>query len=192
MTFKLDSCIGPISAFLILAISGCAATPSAKVDFDADVNFANYQSFAWISKNPMKVSKVIEEPRESLEPGVMAAVRTHLESNGYSFVTDPTAADFLLSFTVGSRESINRDSYPSMSTDRGGRGGWVTDYYGGGETAAYAHGLLAIDFFDAKQQRPVWHGRYGKNLRESDREEMPRVIDEAVTSILADFPSKQR
>ena len=192
MIIKQDSCIGPIGVILILTICGCSTTPLVQVDFDDDAKFASYQSFAWISENPMKVSKVVAEPKGSLQPTVIQAIRTHLESDGYRFVTNRQEADFLLSFTVGSRESINRDSYPSMSTDPGGRWGWGTAYYSGGENAAYAQGMLAIDVFDAKQQRPVWHGRYGKNLRESDREEMPRVIDEAVAFILADFPSKQR
>jgi hypothetical protein len=190
MTTKPISCIGPIIVILILAISGCAATPPASVDFDTDVNFANFQSFTWLSENPMKVSSIAEEPRESLQPNVMQAIRNHLESSGYRFVTARQEADFLLSFTVGSRELINRDSYPSMSTDPGGRWGWGTALYSGGENSAYRQGMLAIDVFDAKAQRPVWHGRYGKNLRASDREEMPRVIDEAVASILADFPPK--
>lgn len=138
----------------------------------------------------MKVAKVVSAPKATLQPSVMAAIQTHLESSGYAFVNDITAADFLVSFTVGSREEIGRDAYPSMSTGPGGRWGWGTAYYGGDAGSSYTQGMLAIDVFDAKEQRPVWHGVTGKKITESDREKMQLVIDEAVASILAEFPPK--
>ena len=141
-------------AFLLMA---CATAPTGNSDFDPSHDFSKYQSFTWLSENPMKVGKTIVQPRETLEPSVMAAIRSSLESKGYQFTEDPGSADFLLSFSVGSREKMGPDAYPSMPPDQVGRGGWGTAYYGGATGAAYLQGVLAIDVFDAAEKRPVWH-----------------------------------
>jgi hypothetical protein len=177
-------------AIAALLLSACAATNETGVDFDSSKNFDNYQSFAWLSENPMKVAKVVSSPKTTLEPAIMAAIRAQLESAGYEYVSAAASADFLLSFTVGSREKIDRESYPSMSSGPVGRGGWATAYYGGGSDAAYTQGILAIDIFDATEQQPVWHGVHGENITGEDLADMGAAIDKAVASILADFPPK--
>ena len=134
----------------------------------------------------MKVVKVVSTPRATLQPTVMAAIRTHLETAGYKYVDDATAANFLLSFTVGSREKAGA-AYSSDSVGTSGRGGWATAYYGGAAGAAYAQGMLAIDVFDANDRQPVWHGVTGKTITEDNRDNMSSLIDGVVASILADF-----
>ena len=39
-----------------IVMMGCASTFKATHDYDADHDFSSYQTSAWISKNPMKVS----------------------------------------------------------------------------------------------------------------------------------------
>jgi hypothetical protein len=188
MTTNAKRCIGFFVVIGQLSLAGCAATTPSNTDFDSDINFSEYQSFAWLSENPMKVAKVAVAPRATLEPSVMMAIRSQLEASGFVFSADSATADFLLSFTVGSRAEIDRESYPATSSSPGGRGGWATAYYPGGTGAAYTQGVLAIDVFDADELRPVWHGVYGKKIREDDREEMDVIVAEAVASILSKFP----
>jgi hypothetical protein len=173
------------AAFLLL---GCSAVPPAKVNFDSEQDFSTYQSFAWLSENPMKVAKTVVEPRESLEASIMAAIRVRLESLGFDYASNAAAANFLVSFTVGSREKIDREAYPSTSSGSVGRGGWATAFYGGGSAAAYTQGILAVDIFDAEEQRPVWHGVHGKKITEEERADMDATIAEVVALILAAFP----
>jgi hypothetical protein len=177
-----------VAAVFAVLLSACAASTGANVDFDSSSDFSNYQSFAWFSKNPMKVGKAIAPPKKTLEPAVMAAIRAHLEASGFAYVEETSSADFLLSFTVGSREKIGPDAYASESSAVGGRGGWATAYYGGGSGAAYTQGVLAIDIFDASERQPVWHGVAGKRISEEDSENMTRIITEVVASILGNFP----
>jgi uncharacterized protein DUF4136 len=175
---------------LALSLVACAAGTAAKVDFDSANNFSNYQSFAWLSKNPMKVGKALEQPQESLQPALMAAIRASLEADGYQYVGDASSADFLLAFTVGSREKSSSEAYSSELSGVGGRGGWATAYYGGSAGAAYTQGVLAIDIIDAGERQPVWHGVAGKRMTDEDRENMARVINEIVASILDEFPPR--
>ena len=179
----------PIAAVAVaLALAACAAGNKAKVDYDLVNDFSSYQSFTWLSENPMKVGKALNQPKESLQPTLMAAIRANLEASGYRYEADASSADFLLSFTVGSREKIGAEAYPSEYSGAGGRGGWATAYYGGNAGAAYTQGVLAIDIFDASDRQPVWHGVAGKRIDEEDSENMSGVINEIVASILGDFP----
>ena len=177
-----------IAVVIALSAFGCATGKPAKVAYDLENNFSNYQSFSWLSENPMKVGQALAPPKKTLQPAVMACIRSNLEAKGYRYQADAVSADFLLSFTVGSREKIGPDAYPSEHSGVGGRGGWATAYYGGGAGAAYTQGVLAIDIFDSHDRQPVWHGVAGKRINEEDRENMTGVINAVVASILDDFP----
>jgi hypothetical protein len=173
---------------LVLVLAACAAAPTSKMDFDPSHDFSTYQSFAWLSENPMKVGSVASAPRAELQSEIMAAIRGQLESKGLEFVADSSAADFMISFTVGSREKMGPDTFPSASSEPRGRGGWSTALSSG--QSLYVQGVLAIDVFDAAERRPVWHGVAGKTISEVERENMQSVINGVVASILADFPPK--
>ena len=96
--------------------------------------------------------------------------------------------DFMVSFTVGSREKVRPAGYPSMSPEPGGRWSWGTEYHGGEEGARYTQGVLAIDVFDAAEKRPVWHAVTGKRIDEADRDGLQKIIDDVVASLLSSFP----
>ena len=127
----------------------------------------------------------------------MVTVESALGTKGYRLIPDAESADFVLAFTVGSREEIKVDSYPSMSAGYAGYGyprhwgGWGGAYYGvGTETSVrqYTKGMLAIDVFDVASRRPVWHGVATKTIYESDREDAGGTIQAAVDAILEGFP----
>ena len=176
-------------------LGGCATGFQATHDHDPGHDFAGYQTFAWISKNPMKVGQVVQEPNPLLEPRIMAAVEATLVSRGYRQVGKPESADFVLSFTIGSREKISVDSYPSMSMGytRGypAHWGWGSAYYccqTETKVRQYTTGILAIDIFDVKEHRPVWHGAASKKISDKDRKDIDSTVQAAVDAILAGFP----
>lgn len=183
------------AAVSLAFLAGCASTFQASYDHDSANDFSKYQSFAWISKNPMKVGNNVGPVNPLLEPRIMSALENALVAKGYEYVIQPEAADFVLSFTVGSREEISVSSYPSMSAGYSvaypRQWGWGGAYYGvGTETRVreYTEGMLAVDIFDVEERRPVWHGVATKRISESDREEIEATVKAAVDAILAGFP----
>ena len=181
--------------FSLALLAGCASTFEASYDHDPANDFTNYQSFAWISKNPMKVGKGVNIANPLLEPRITSTLEKALAAKGYKYVIEPKNADFVVSFTVGSREEIKVDSYPSMSAGYGmghpGHWGWGGMYYGySTETKVrqYTEGMLAVDIFDVKDRRPVWHGVATKRINDSDRDNMDATIQAAVDAILTGFP----
>ena len=181
--------------FSLALFAGCASTFEASYDQDPANDFSNYQSFAWISKNPMKVGKGVNVANPLLEPRITSTLERALVAKGYRHEIEPKNADFVVSFTIGSREEIKVDSYPSMSAGYGmghpGHWGWGGMYYGYStetQVRQYTEGMLAVDIFDVEERRPVWHGVATKRINDSDRDNMDATIQAAVDAILAGFP----
>jgi len=184
-----------IAACVAVFIGGCATGFQAAYDHDASKDFGEYKYYAWISENPMKIGPSTRINNPLVEERVMEAVEQRLDAKGFQKVIEPRSADFVLSFTVGSREEIRVDSYPSMSASVGygypRHWGWGGMYYGvSTETSVrqYTQGMLAIDVFDVEERRPVWHGVAEKRISESDREDAVGTIQAAVDALLAGFP----
>ena len=194
MINKIPLCLA--IALFIPMLAGCASTFNAKHDHDPDHDFTDYQTFAWITEKPMKMVRDAQDSRITnplLEPGIMTEVESALGTKGYTKIDDPATANFVLSFTVGTREEIRVDSYPRMARGTGtypSHWGWGSAYYFGTETfvSRYEEGMLAIDVFDGKERKPVWHGVATKAIDNSDRDNLAATIKAAVEAVLVGFP----
>ena len=182
-------------AMLLIALNlaACASGFKATYDSDPSHDFSGYKTYAWISDNPMIVGATNRIPNPLLEPRIMAAVEDGMTTRGYTKVDDPEAADFVLSFTVGSREEIKVSSYPSTYAGYGYPRSWRwgAPYYGMGtetEVRQYQKGMLALDVFDVKERRPVWHAVATKTITESDRKKLDETVQAAVDAVLQAFP----
>lgn len=185
-------------ALTSLVLSACATGFSATYDSDRTHDFSNYETFAWISENPMIVGPTNRITNPLLERRIMAAIEGGMIARGYTQVDEPEAADFVMSFTVGSRDEIQVNSYPTPYAAYGyeGRWGWGGPYYGmvgmgvatETEVRQYQKGMLALDVFDVKERRPVFHAVAEKAITQSDRNKMNETIQAAVDAVLAGFP----
>jgi len=193
----INSRTGFLASATAVLLVGCATKFEAMYDSDPGQDFSQYKTFAWVSEHPMKVGAVERIPSPMLEPRIMVTVESALGAKGYRLIPDVESADFALSLTIGSREEIKVDSYPTMAAGHVGYGypsrwgGWGGAYYGyGTETTVrqYTKGMLAIDVFDVSEHRPVWHGVATKTINESDREDSAGTIQAAVDAILVGFP----
>lgn len=189
--------IGFLALTTALVLGGCASGFKATYDSDPAHDFSAYKTFGWVNEHPMKVGATDRAVNPMIEPRIMDAVEASLKAKGFEFLLDAADADFAISFTVGSREEIKVDSYPTMSGGYAGYGypnhwgGWGGAYYGyGTETSVrqYTKGMLAIDIFDVAERRPVWHGVATKTIYDSDREQVTETLNAAVDSIMVGFP----
>ena len=173
------------SLWAIVGISLAACT-SIKVesDFDASADFSRYKTFNFISERPLIAA--VNEPISPLLPGrLVNAARSELTRKGYRFVANREQADFVVSFTLGGREKIRVDSYPSSY-----RTPWVwgAPYHTEVNVRNYTEGTLSIDIFEVRKRSPVWHGWAVKNISAEDRRNPTPVVNELVSLILAKFP----
>lgn len=175
---------------LVLLATGCGPSFTVRSDRDPNANFAGYETFGWIGENPL-VSVVTTGPVSPLLQGrLMDATRAELEAQGYRFVENGLDADFVVAFTVGSREQIRVDSYPSTfhSTSSWSRSSRVHGFSTSTTTVRQTtRGQLAIDIFDVASRSPVWHGTAETSITSSVRDDPQPIINEAVKRILAEF-----
>jgi Domain of unknown function (DUF4136) len=167
-----------------LALSACATLRVAS-DFDHGASFAGYHSFAWMprerhgSANPLVVQRAHD------------AIDTELKARGFSAASDSASADFIVDYTIGSRERTDVQSYPAgyVMPEWGYRGWWGYPYWGSEvDVRQYREGTLSIDVFDGRSHRAVWHGWARKELTRSDVEHSEAPIREAVAAVLSRFP----
>ena len=182
-----------------ISLTGCVTTPSVFTDYDSSQSFDSYQSFSWISDEPMIVSGD-RGPNPITAKRLRDAIVSTLERKGYQFVESPDEVDFVVSFTVGARDRIEIREREVIDYF-GPHWRWGYDYFGvitprnfprtEVTSRQYAEGSLAIDIFDVDRKSPVWHGSASKRLSRSELEGRAEDTTQvAVETILADFPSR--
>lgn len=111
LPFQLAAAVGRVLSFALLAISLSACTTlRVGSDFEHSASFTEYHAFSLIprerrgSENPLVVQRAHD------------AIQAALTEKGFVYVNDPATADFMVDFTIGSRERVDVSSYPSPST----------------------------------------------------------------------------
>lgn len=178
------------SMLLMLAsfLGGCA-TINTGSHFDETANFGAYKSFSWIDDDPL-ISADTSIPVSALAQSMIkSAIQSELEQKGYAFTQDRSDADFVVAYTIGTREKIRIDSYPAYYR---GRWGWHVpySYYYYREISAhtYTRGTLGVDIFDNESGKPVWHGWAEKTVTQSDRADPGPSIKEGIGMLFESFP----
>ena len=176
-----------LSSLLALAfLAGCESAPQVGSDADRGADFKSYHAFAIVPR-PRVVAAMPADPMHN--PLVISRIedeiKQELQRKGYAFADDPMSADFVVDFTIGAQERIDVNSHPSAF----GPGPWLGGGWGNDiDVRQVREGTLAIDVFDMKTRRPVWHGWAQKELSRKDIEQSSAPIHEAVSSVLAKFP----
>jgi hypothetical protein len=167
---------------------GCAT--QAQTDFDPNAQFDRYRTFAWQATEGEMGEALAGQADPLLLRRIREAIEEGLVAKGYQKVEDRNSADFVVSFSVGSREKLQPQSQVSIGFGSFGR-------YGGGGVGvstpvagqSTTEGTLAIDIFDGESQEAVWHGSASKEVTPS----MDRavLVNEVVGAILAKFPPER-
>jgi hypothetical protein len=178
----------PLLASLSL-LGACATTLQANSDFDSAQDFSRYRSFAW-----MVADSPIAAPGEQVRVSplnrqrIVEAIEAELGAKGFQKAADGSAADFVISYTVGARDRIDAQSYPDLYR---GPWRWSRPYIGRNvDVSVYREGTLAIDIFDGASHQPVWHGWASKRITEHDVTHAAEQIPPAVAAILEKFPPR--
>lgn len=170
---------------LALALGGCEALRVGS-DYDRAASFASYHSFSWLARQDYGVGNPLMIER------AQTAILNALERKGYRYVTNRDEADFVVDFTIGSHERVDVQTYPTPYAWPWygfGRYWWGYPYWGSNVSVSrYREGALAIDVFDGKTHRPVWHGWAEKPLSHRDLVHSGESIRNAVDEVLARFP----
>jgi len=188
---------GIIAMLLVGLVSGCSSTPTIEsaYDYNREIDFRNFRTYAFIDDQPMAVSQAQGAVSPMLEGRLMESIRIAMNGKGYSEVDDPESADVVIAFTVGSREQIKVDSYPSTYHTGYARRGYYYGYGGMGvgyatETRVrqYTEGQLSVDVFEVASRNPAFHGVASRRINDEDRNNQQEVLNAITVEALSGFP----
>lgn len=179
--------LGFTAAAIVLA---ACTTLRVGSDHDPAAGFSAYHTYVWMPPR----TDVYESPNPLVVQRAHDAIQDALSAKGYQLLSNSAAADFVVDFTIGSRERTDVRSYPAPYGGPwfwGNRYWWGAPYWGSEVNVhQYREGTISIDIFDGRTHRPVWHGWARKELTREDLEHSAGSIREAVDSVLAQFPPK--
>jgi hypothetical protein len=185
--FKRFAALSVLLAFAGLV--GACTTINTGSHFDETTDFNAYKSFSWIDEEPLVQADSSMPVSALAQSTIKSEIQSQLEQKGYAFSTDRGQADFVIAYTIGTRQEIRIDSYPAHYR---GDWGWHVpySYYDYREISAhnYTKGTLGIDIFDNESGKPVWHGWVEKTVTESDRDDPRPAIAEGLGKLFEYFP----
>ncbi len=192
-----------LATVVVLTLSACASAIQSTVDIADQADFSNFQTYAWISDEYLIArSDATSELGNPLNrERTRAAVERELAGKGYRKVSGEEA-DLVVSFNLGSRDrvqvrqSYNNYGYSYHGYHRGftayGYSGYrypgYGDYASTASVQTFTEGNLFVDIFDNRSKKAIWHGWASKRLSRKDKENAKQLIDQAIASLLTEFP----
>lgn len=163
----------------LFIFASCASVRVAS-DFDKEVDFNQYQTFAFYKPGIDKAQISDLDKRR-----ILRAIESNLSQKGMSKSENP---DVIVSIFTKEKERV--DVYNNYYGY-----GWYWNpwyYYQGNSVQRATEGTLFIDLIDAKTNNLVWQGMGTADLRLSSPEAKEKRINEIVREILAKYPPQQK
>mgnify|MGYP005631691559 FL=1 len=164
------------SFFLILIFNSCG-TIKVAADYDSEVDFTNYKTYAFykIGIDKVEISD-IDKKR------ILKSIKKSLTNKGMSINEKP---DILINISTKSSENIYIDNsfYSPYYT------GWYPYYGRSHSRVAYStsEGALYIDVIDTKSKQLIWQGK-GIGVLSSKKTNRDELIENFVNKILDVYP----
>jgi hypothetical protein len=167
----------------VLLLAACASMRVGS-DQHPQADFSGYRTFAWMAEAPAGGSGQVQLSALTLRR-IREAVEGELSAKGYRHAAGAGAADFLVSFTVGTRERMESRtrSIPIQEQGPSRQWSWLDV-----DVHFHQEGTLSIDIFDGASAQPVWHGWATKTVTDADQADPGPVIQRAVSQILEKLP----
>jgi len=185
MTRRAIELIGAVLGF---ALAACA--PQVTIDFDRDVEFTHYRTYAWEKGTPVN--------NDLVDRRIIKAIDNQLTARGYQ--KTESNPDMYVAYHAALSEEIY---YNTTSMGVGYGPGWGPGYgwYGRGGGWGMSSGTsvttpnkvvtgtLNVDIFDAKNKQMIWRGT-GSETVSQDPEENTEKIHEVTSAMFEKFPPK--
>jgi hypothetical protein len=176
---KIDIGMALAIAIVPLVVSGCS--PSAKIDYGLEHNFAAYRSYAWDDGDSHPADALADYPLAKKR--ITEAVDDVLKEKGFSF-TDGSDHDFTVFVHAAGGEHVQISDTEDTYTRY--RFGMIQKPL---DASTYEKGTLFIDIVDRAANELVWRGCLTKVVgQHKDPIEAQAEIEKAVRIILRDFP----
>ncbi|QIZ77161.1 DUF4136 domain-containing protein [Ferrimonas lipolytica] len=174
---------------LAFALGGCANI-STETDYNTEVDFNGYQSWAWVTPTATASSAAYQQ-NGLQDQRIRAAVANQLGQQGLQQV-ELEQADLLVNYLTSVEKKVDIDTFYSDF-------GYHPYYYGNRrfhssyttETRVreYKEGTLVVDLIDAKSRQLIWRGSGTDTIKKGlTPAERTVAVQEAVLAILGQYP----
>jgi hypothetical protein len=173
---------------IMLVVSACASGPQISSDYDRNVDFASYRTFAFfepLGTDRAGYSTLVTERLKTL-------TRLQMEQRGYQY--DEASPDLLVNFVAQSRlktEYVPPPPMPWGPNYFGYRMGWYDPWVGygfGPDVIQFTEGVLTIDLIDAKRKQLVWEGVGRAIIDNLEQATSEQKLAPLVADIFARYP----
>ena len=174
--------------FLLLT-AGAAFAQKVSVDFDKEVDFSKYKTYAFEAGTPTPVTLTNQRIEKAIEAQLAAKGLTRVESN----------ADLTVVFHCAITERTQLSTSSLDGWDWGPGWGWGRGWrrWGGGGGTSITQveripvGTLIVDIGDLSNKRYIWRGTASKTIS-SKPDKNAKAIDETVRKMFEKFPPQGR
>jgi hypothetical protein len=184
-----------LSATLLTACS----TMNVRSDSAAAASLGACHTYSWMAPPPGSQPNPFGNPLN--DQRLRDAVSQRLQSRGMAPAATGGAADCQVSYSAGSRTTIeNNYDRPRFSFGFGtgwgrwGRGGGGSVFWDTSYPYAYNEHRVSLDVFqgDDAARKPLWHASVDLDLANLSGAEAEKRIDAAVAAMFAKFPVAAR
>ncbi|MGL5046842.1 MAG: DUF4136 domain-containing protein [Shewanella sp.] len=174
-------------ALAMLALSACSSMKSGW-DYDPSANFTQYKTYAWVDQKTDSAGYHLDG---LMDQRVRGAVNNELASKGMTLVAAKDA-DVLVNYLTKVDKKINVDTFNSHFGYNPYYGpGWGGNMQTQTTVREYEVGTLVIDLVDNKATKLIWRGSVADTIRDKiTPEERVNIINQAVGSVMANYPPK--
>jgi len=171
-----------LPALLLFVLGACSSVRVAS-DFDNNVDFTQFKTYAFYKNGIDKV-----EISDLDKKRILRSIDETMAAKGFSKSETP---DLLVNIFTKAREQVNVNQF-NAGWGYGWGWGW-NPYLWGGNTNVYTttEGTLYIDLIDAKKKEMIWQGEGAGVLTQNSGNKDER-IKEFVTKILEQYPPQKK
>ena len=166
--------------FAIALFFTSCATIDVATDYDREVNFDKYQTYAFF-KPGIDQAEISDLDKKR----ILRAIDTELSAKGMTKSENP---ELLVSIFTTTKEKVN-----IVQNNFGYGWGWSPFFWGGAggiNTYTDIEGTLFIDLIDQERNELVWQG-LGTGILSLDKDRKEEKINKIVAEIIEEYPPSE-
>jgi hypothetical protein len=179
-------------AGLSAGLSACN-TVAVRTDSAKDMSASVCHTYAFANEHVANADQPAAYGNPLNAERLRQSIQSHMAARGIQLV-DRAAADCMVGYAMGSRQVFDTyyGGYYGAGWGFGGRrfgGGWgVGGGWGYDGPWVENETRIAVDLFDAKTHKPIWHASASQSTNELAGPEAVQKIELATSAIFAKFP----